>query len=133
MKELTLHTDGGSRGNPGQGAIGGVLLENGIEIDSFGEKIGICTNNEAEYRALIKGMELAINRGCDILTCYLDSLLVVNQLNGIYRIKESRLQAFAITIKNLQSEFTKVVYKHVERAKNASADVLVNKALDGKI
>lgn len=129
---LHLFTDGGSRGNPGQAAVGCVLIDptNGTIIEEHSERIGIQTNNVAEYRALIAGLKLARAYLPNHLICHLDSELVVKQLNGEYRIRMSSLEPLVEEIRELVLEFPKVTFKHVPRADNFRADALVNKALD---
>jgi ribonuclease HI len=129
--KLVLYTDGGARGNPGPAGIG-VVIENdaGKELKLTGEYIGEGTNNQAEYKALLKGLIQAAEMGADEITCYLDSELVVKQLSGLYRIKEAGLQALAAEILKLTSKFRSIQYKHVPRERNARADKLVNQALD---
>lgn len=129
---LHLFTDGGSRGNPGQAAIGCVLVDpaRGVTLEEHGECIGVETNNVAEYRALIKGLELAKNYQPNRLICHLDSELVVKQLNGEYRVKMPTLQPLVDRIRELTLELPDVVFMHIPRADNWRADELLNKALD---
>ena len=90
---MNLFTDGGARGNPGPGAIGVVFKDDGGKIVfELGKYLGKCTNNEAEYEALITGLETAIEKKYSELTCHLDSELVVKQLNGLYKVKNERLK-----------------------------------------
>jgi ribonuclease HI len=126
-----MYTDGGARGNPGPAGIG-VVIEDGAgkELKLIGEFVGQGTNNQAEYKALLKGLrEAAILGGTD-LTCYLDSELVVKQLTGLYKIKEAGLQVLAAEVLKLTGKFSKIEFRHVRREKNARADKLVNLALD---
>ena len=129
---LHLYTDGGSRGNPGQAAIGCVLEDpaRGVIIKEYGERIGEETNNVAEYRALIKGLEIASKFQPNRLICHLDSELVVRQLNGEYRVKMPTLQPLVEEIRQLTMDFADVVFTHIPREDNWRADALVNKALD---
>ncbi len=129
---LHLFSDGGSRGNPGQAAIGCVLIDptRGVTLKEHGECIGIETNNVAEYRALIEGLKLALHYRPNRLICHLDSELVVKQLNGEYRVKMATLQPLFDEIKALTMELPDVVFKHIPREDNWRADALVNKALD---
>jgi ribonuclease HI len=128
---LVIYTDGGSRGNPGQAAIG-VVVGN----KEYGERLGIKTNNEAEYMALVfalkkarqlLGKSKAKNTEVEVR---MDSELVVKQLTGIYKILEETLQPFFIEIWNLKLDFRKVAFVHVRREENKRADRLVNQALD---
>ncbi len=134
-KNIVMYTDGGSRGNPGPAAVG-VYIET-LE-KKFGECIGTKTNNEAEYMALILGLKKIKQELGNVKTkhssvvCYLDSELVVKQLNHEYRLKEKHIQEFFIEIWNLMLDFAKVEFVHIPREKNKIADAMVNEALDGK-
>jgi len=129
---LHLFTDGGSRGNPGQAAIGIVLVDptQGRVIREHYERIGIETNNVAEYRALIEGLKIAKHYHPNRLLCHLDSELIVKQLNGEYQVKMPTLQAFVEEIRELSADFPEVAFKHIPRGDNFRADSLVNRALD---
>lgn len=129
--KLILFTDGGARGNPGPGAIGIVIKDvNGKVIKEIGSHIGKCTNNEAEYKAIIAGITACHEKKANELDCFLDSLLVVSQLNGDFKVKDARLKAFWNQVKTLEKNFKKVTYTHVPRAKNYLADKIVNEVLD---
>lgn len=138
MNKIFINTDGGSRGNPGSAAIGIVFYdENEKEIHSFEECIGRATNNEAEYRAIVKALKIVIEGEpfkIDIdgeMVCRLDSQLVVEQINGRYKIKQPHLQLFIDEIKALMSSLpSKMTFLHVRREQNKRADELVNRALD---
>ncbi|MDO8649428.1 MAG: ribonuclease HI family protein [Candidatus Peregrinibacteria bacterium] len=129
---LHLFTDGGSRGNPGQAAIGCVLEDpkSGTILKEHAERIGIETNNVAEYRALIEGLKIAEEYRPNRLICHLDSELIVKQLNGEYRVKMQTLQPLVEEIKELSMGFPDIVFKHIPREDNHRADALVNRALD---
>lgn len=129
---LHLFSDGGSRGNPGEAAIGCVLEDpaKGVTLEQHAERIGVETNNVAEYRALIKGLELAERYQPNRLICHLDSELVVKQVMGEYRVKMPTLQPFVDEIKERSLRFADIVFKHIPRSDNYRADALVNKALD---
>lgn len=130
MKAI-MFTDGGSRGNPGPSAIGIVIKNTQNEsIREIGKYIGEGTNNEAEYTALVEGLTMLNNMHFDEADCYLDSELVVKQLNGSYKVKNSRILVFWKKIKELEKSFKAVNYSHVTRDKNKTADLLVNEALD---
>lgn len=131
---LHLFTDGGSRGNPGQAAIGCVLLDplKGTVLKEYGDTIGIQTNNIAEYHALIAGLKMAKGFMPNHLICHLDSELVVKQLKGEYRVKMPTFQPLIDEIMRLKSEFLSVDFVTVPRERNKRADMLVNRALDGK-
>lgn len=133
MKSIIIHSDGGARGNPGPAAIGVVLSdEQGTELATVSEYIGETTNNQAEYRALLRGLEEAAKLQAAKVVCYLDSELVVKQLTGLYKIKELGLQSLAMDVIRLKSKFSAVDFKHVRREQNARADALVNQALDAQ-
>lgn len=133
--KIRIYTDGGSRGNPGPAAIG-------VWIETLGKKYGECigeaTNNVAEYQALIFGLKkLKQLLGKDKtrqyeIECYLDSELVVKQLNHEYKLKEEYIQKNFIEIWNMMLDFQKVTFRHIIREKNKVADSLVNLALDEK-
>jgi len=129
---LHLFSDGGSRGNPGQAAIGYVLVDpaRGVTLKEHGESIGVETNNVAEYRALIEGLRSARAYEPNRLVCHLDSELIVKQLNGEYRVKMPTLQPLVNEIRQLTMELPDVVFQHIPREDNWRADALVNKALD---
>lgn len=127
-----LFTDGGSRGNPGPAAIGGVLYSNDIKILEFKDYIGVSTNNEAEYTALIKGLTLALAENILDLECYLDSELVVHQLNGVYKVKTPHIQRLYSQVISLKGNFKNIKFIHIKRALNSDADALVNQALDAR-
>lgn len=129
--KFTLNTDGGSRGNPGPGAAAAVLKnDTGTKIKQKGVFLGNCTNNEAEYKALIMGLEMTLEEGIQIVDCLLDSELVVKQVRGEYKIKLDHLKKLAGEVKKLEAKFTKVTYNHVPRSQNKDADALVNEVLD---
>jgi len=129
----TLYTDGGSRGNPGPAGIGIVLLrENGDVCCAGGRFLGECTNNVAEYRALIWGLKTAVNCGVTDLLVRADSELVVKQMRGEYRVKHPGLQPLFARAKDLARELESVRYEHVRREANTHADELANAAMDQK-
>ncbi len=131
---LHLFTDGGSRGNPGQAAIGCVLVDpaRGVTLEEYGEAIGVETNNVAEYKALIAGLKIALRYQPNRLLCQMDSELIVKQLSGEYKVRMPTLQPFVDEIRELTLQFPDVVFRHIPRADNWRADALVNKALDAK-
>ena len=131
-KEIfSLFTDGGARGNPGPAAIGGALYNTkDKEIDCFSLTIGSATNNVAEYKALIQGLEIALANSVGHLRCYLDSELVVKQLNKQYRVKDKTLQSLFVQVWNRSLKFNSISWHHIPREKNKRADHLVNQALD---
>ena len=126
-----LSTDGGARGNPGPAAFGYVLeAEDGTVLEARGEAIGIATNNVAEYRALIAGLERARDLGVDELDVVSDSELLVRQMTGEYRVKNEALRALSLDASRLAREVGRVTYRAVRREHNELADRLVNEALD---
>jgi len=127
-----LFTDGGARGNPGPAAYGYVLeAEDGTVLAAHGERIGVATNNVAEYRALIAGLEKAVELAVPEVEVVSDSELLVKQMNGEYRVKNAVLQDLSIQASRLARELGKVSYTAVRREHNKLADQLVNDALDG--
>ena len=126
-----LSTDGGARGNPGPAAYGYVLeTEDGTVLDARGEAIGVATNNVAEYRALIAGLESALERGVDEVDVVSDSELLVKQMSGEYRVKNAALIELSLEAARLARELARGTYTAVRREENELADRLVNEALD---
>ena len=126
-----LSTDGGARGNPGPAAYGYVLeAEDGTVLDARGETIGVATNNVAEYRALIAGLEKAVELGIDELEVVSDSELLVKQMQGEYRVKNEALRELNDEANSLERKVGRVRYRAVRREHNDLADKLVNEALD---
>ncbi|MFH1537130.1 MAG: ribonuclease HI family protein [Patescibacteria group bacterium] len=126
MKKLTIFTDGGARGNPGPAGIGVHIKE----VGDYKEYIGEATNNQAEYKAVVLALAKAKEAGGEELDFYLDSKLVVEQLNGNYKVKDTELAKIFIQIFNLKQSFKKVTFTHIPREKNTEADKLVNEAID---
>jgi ribonuclease HI len=127
----TLRCDGGSRGNPGPGAYGFVLTDpSGVEREAHGEYVGTVTNNVAEYRALIAGLEAAARQGALSVRVVMDSELVIRQMTGEYRVKNEGLKPLHAEARRKAAAFTEVAYQSVGRADNERADRLVNEALD---
>ena len=129
MKKAVLYTDGGARGNPGPAGIGAVL-KIGEETYEFKKYIGETTNNQAEYQALILGLEKAKEHNVTEVECLLDSELVVKQLNREYKVKDKDLGVQFVKVWNLMQGFKKVTFKHIFREQNKEADRLVNEAID---
>lgn len=126
-----LHVDGGSRGNPGPAGIGAVLMDSGGEVvATLSDCIGDATNNVAEYRALIAGIELALDRGVTRLSIFSDSELVVRQLGGSYKVRNEGLRSYYHQARSLLGRLDKYELDSVPREENEHADELVNKALD---
>jgi ribonuclease HI len=131
MSRLTVNFDGGSRGNPGPAAIGVVVRGSGEVLDEVGETIGAATNNVAEYRALLKGIELAAAHGATELELIGDSQLVVRQVEGRYKVKNAGMKELHEEVKRALRDFDSWSIRDVRRKDNADADRLVNEALDG--
>ena len=129
--KLVVHVDGGARGNPGPAAIGVVVAAPGGEVvHAVGETIGEATNNVAEYRALLLGLELARVLGASELEIYGDSELVVKQVRGEYKVKDVGLKPLHARARAALAEMDAWSFGHVRREENAHADDLVNQALD---
>lgn len=128
-----LFTDGGSRGNPGPSALGYVILDtdDGI-IKKESEYLGITTNNQAEYKALIAGLKDALQIGVAELDVYMDSQLVVNQVKGEWKVKHAEIQPVNAEAKALLAKFENVTISYVPRAMNKIADGMVNECLDSQ-
>jgi ribonuclease HI len=126
---LVVNVDGGSRGNPGPAAVG-VVVRNGEVIADAAEPIGTATNNIAEYRALLRGIELAAEHGATELDLLGDSELVVKQIRGEYKVKDAGLKPLHAQARQALSAFSDWSFEHVRREQNAEADALVNQALD---
>ena len=128
-----LSTDGGSRGNPGPAAYGYVLeAEDGTVLAAHGETIGVATNNVAEYSALIAGLEKAIELAVQEVEVRADSKLLVNQMLGVYKVKNEGLRDLVDEATRLARQLDKVTYTWVRREHNDLADKLVNEALDAE-
>ncbi|HKH63999.1 MAG TPA: ribonuclease HI family protein [Solirubrobacterales bacterium] len=133
MSRVTVNVDGGARGNPGPAAIGVVLRNgDGSVVEEVGETIGEATNNVAEYRALLRGIELAAGRGAEEVELIGDSELVVRQVEGRYKVKNAGMKELHAEVKRALRGFDSWSIRHVRRADNADADRLVNEALDGE-
>jgi ribonuclease HI len=133
VSRLTVHFDGGSRGNPGPAGIGVVLRDGGEIVAKVGETIGAVTNNVAEYRALLRGIELATEHGATELELIGDSELVVQQVGGGWKIKNAGLKELNEEVKRALRELDSWSIRHIPRKENAEADRLVNQALDGAL
>ncbi len=131
MTKLVVNVDGGARGNPGPAAVGVVVAtEAGKVLAETAEMIGAATNNVAEYKALLRGIELAIEHGGDEVAFLGDSELVVKQVRGEYRVKDSGLKPLHAQVRSALAEIGSWSIAHVRREQNARADELVNEALD---
>jgi ribonuclease HI len=128
---LVVNVDGGARGNPGPAAIGVLVRTTGGEVlAEAAETIGVATNNVAEYRALLRGIELARELGASELEIYGDSELVVKQVRGEYRVKDPGLKPLHAEVRTALAGVGEWTFDHVRRENNAHADELVNQALD---
>ncbi len=128
---LVAYIDGGARGNPGPAGFG-VRVEqpDGTLVEEFAEAIGVATNNVAEYRGLLAALEWAKTHGHPALHVRSDSLLLVQQMRGIFKVKNAGLQPLHAKARLLAHEIGRVTFEHVGRAKNAHADRLANSAMD---
>lgn len=140
MNQIRVYSDGGSRGNPGPAATGFEIYDphNNL-LESGGKYIGLATNNQAEYQAILQALLSVIQKKIPSqypqapITCYLDSLLVVNQLHGIYKIKKPHLQSLADKIISLiRTHRISVSFSHIPRDQNHRADAIVNRILDSQ-
>lgn len=132
--KLIVYTDGGSRGNPGPSATGYVIAnEAGDVIVEGGDYLGITTNNQAEYQAVRTALEMCLELNARSVDFFIDSLLVVNQMNGLWKIKNRDLWPIHERITQLTHEFASVTFTHVRREKNKLADAKVNEVLDNHI
>ena len=130
---LVVHVDGGARGNPGPAAIGVVVsTRDGEVLDEVAERIGVATNNVAEYQALLKGLERAAALGAREVEIVNDSELVARQLTGAYKVKHPSMKPLYEQAISALRGFDRWRIRSVPRAQNAHADALVNAALDGK-
>jgi ribonuclease HI len=128
---LVLHVDGGARGNPGPAAIGVVISEpDGAVVEELAETIGHATNNVAEYRAVLRGLERAVALGADEVRIVNDSELVARQLTGAYKVKHPAMVPLFAEAQAALGRFGAWSIRSVPRAQNAAADALVNRALD---
>ena len=129
--KLIIHSDGGARGNPGPAGIGAIIHnEDGAVVAEISNYLGEATNNQAEYKALIAGLERAVSLGADNVDCFLDSELAVKQINREYRVKNKELAPLFLAVCNLLTKFKNYRFSHVPREMNKEADRLANEAMD---
>lgn len=128
--KYTLYTDGGSRGNPGPAGAAAILWKDHTLIGRWSKFLGKATNNQAEYEAIILGLQKAKDLGPKEIECFLDSNLIVNQLNRSYKIKDKDLIPLFVKVWNLSLSFKKVSFHYLPREKNKEADKLVNAIID---
>jgi ribonuclease HI len=132
-KSIKIYTDGGSRGNPGPAAGGIVIFDKFDKLLKINAKyFGKMTNNQAEYEALISALRTAQFMNVKKVTCYLDSELIVKQLNGVYKLKSDNIRGQKETVDKLIESFDSIEFFHVKREENTIADKLVNIVLDSK-
>ncbi|OGC50929.1 hypothetical protein A2716_02750 [candidate division WWE3 bacterium RIFCSPHIGHO2_01_FULL_40_23] len=130
---IFLNTDGGARGNPGPAALAFVISDDKNKVlKKGGEFIGNATNNVSEYKALVRGLSEVLDLGIKAVKCRLDSELVVKQLNGEYRVKDTHLKDLFSHVKLLCEKFDFIEFMHVQRNENKEADRIVNEVLDSK-
>lgn len=133
LSEAKLFTDGGSRGNPGPSATGYVILDmDDNVVKKEGVYLGIATNNQAEYKALQAGLEAALAIGVTKVHVYMDSMLVVSQVNGAWKVKHQEMVPLHQAVRALVDRFEKVTVEYVPRAMNHIADAMVNECLDAQ-
>lgn len=134
--ELIIYGDGGSRGNPGEAAYGFAVYDTEKkEVYKEGKRLGIATNNFAEYSAVISALMYVKthNPNVETIRFYLDSQLVASQLSGVYKVKHPSMKELFIKAKQLETSLSaKITYTAIPRSENTAADQLVNEALDGK-
>lgn len=134
VKVVKMYADGGSRGNPGPSASGFVIMDNDDNIiKKSGVYLGITTNNQAEYQALKFGLEEAQKLGAREVAVFMDSLLVINQMKGIFKVKNRDLWPIHESIKETAQQLKKVTYTHIPRELNKLADAEVNTTLDAEL
>jgi ribonuclease HI len=131
LEEAKLYTDGGSRGNPGDSACAYVICEmDGTVVEKSGSYMGVATNNQAEYYGMVKGLERAVDLGINKITLFSDSQLVVNQMNGLYKVKNQELAPYHRQLSELANSFESISFVYVPRELNKIADKEVNRILD---
>ncbi len=133
--KIRIYSDGGSRGNPGPAASGAVLKEviDGVEGETIAvasKYLGIDTNNQAEYTAIIIGLKKAVTLGATEVELYMDSELACKQLKGEYKVKNPQIAERFLEVKNLFHSFNHVLVHHIRRERNKEADAVVNNVLD---
>ena len=133
MTNTQLFSDGGARGNPGPAGCGWTLQKEGTEIACGKKFLGVTTNNVAEYTGLIEGLRHAINTRETNLHCFLDSLLIVEQIRGAYKVKSQKLKPLFMEIQALIRQFDTISFDHIPREQNKRADELANEAMDEQV
>lgn len=132
MKKFIINSDGAARGNPGPSGIGVVIKdENGVIVREISEYIGETTNNQAEYKALLAALHGALSLGAEAIEIFADSELMVNQIKGVYKVKNEGIKPLFNEARGLLQKIKAYGIKHVPREKNKEADRLANEAIDG--
>ncbi|MDP2690821.1 MAG: reverse transcriptase-like protein [Candidatus Gracilibacteria bacterium] len=133
LKEFLVFSDGGARGNPGPSGCGAVISDpKGQVLEKISTYIGEGTNNQAEYHALLLGLDAVSKKNPEKITCYLDSELIVKQVNGQYKVRNIALKEYYDQVKLFQKKFPNTSFHHIPRSKNKLADKLANDAMDRK-
>jgi ribonuclease HI len=132
-QELTIYTDGASRNNPGEAGAGVYILQDNKPVGEIAQYLGKTTNNIAEYKAAILGLEHAVKQGATRVNLFADSELLVKQLNGDYKVKNEGLKPLYGKAKELIGKIGSVQVKYIRREMNKEADALANKAIDEKL
>lgn len=133
---INIYTDGGSRGNPGEAAIGVYITnQDNKKVAGFGKKIGFSTNNVAEYKAVVEALNWIIENKetfkISKIFFFMDSLLIYSQITGVYKVKDSKLRSLIFSVREKEARVnTPIFYKHIPREQNKMADMYVNKALN---
>lgn len=131
MKSLIVETDGAARGNPGLAGVGVIIKDgSGHTLETIGKFLGVTTNNQAEYQALIAGLEAAAHHQPELVTVRMDSELLVKQMNGDYRVRHPDLLPLYARAVDLALTFPQVRFEHVPREQNPGADRVANMAID---
>ncbi len=130
-KTVEVYTDGASRGNPGESGIGVLIVREDFTKEEIKEYIGKGTNNEAEYKALIRALRYLLDHGIRAVRVHTDSKLVANQINGLWKVKDSKLKILHEEVKNLIPNLEEFKIGYVPRNRNVEADRLANEAIDG--
>lgn len=139
MKSIDIHTDGGSRGNPGQAAIGVFIEGDGEIVAKIGKRIGEATNNVAEYSAVLEAFDFLLKnknflQGIQSINFFMDSQLIYSQITGLYKIKNANLRELLFKVREKESQIKiPISYNYINREKNKMADKLVNLALDNML
>jgi len=134
LRKLIVETDGAARGNPGLAGAGVILKdEYGHRIETIGKFLGVTTNNQAEYHALIEGLQAAARHAPESVTVQMDSELVVRQMNGQYRVRHPELLPLYAQAVELAASLPSITFVHVPRERNPGADRVANEAIDGRM